>query len=116
MDYEKIRTEINRVRKEREWDRLDNLKDLAESLTVESAEFLEHFLWKNKKEIKEVLKNPKKRTEIEDEISDVLLNIICICENAGIDLEKAALKKIKKIEKRYPIHKSKGNNKKYNDF
>ncbi|MFH1588100.1 MAG: MazG-like family protein [Candidatus Diapherotrites archaeon] len=116
MDYDKIRDEINRVRMEREWDKLDNLKDLAESLIVESAELLEQVLWKNPEQVDEMLEIELKREKIEDELADVLLNVICFSERAGIDLEHACLRKIKKIEEHYPLHKAKGNNKKYNEF
>jgi NTP pyrophosphatase (non-canonical NTP hydrolase) len=116
MNYEKIRDEINRVRMEREWDKLDNLKDLAESLVVECAELLEEVLWKKPDQIDELLLVEAKRNRIEDELADVLLNVICFSERAGIDLEQACLRKIKKIEEHYPLHKSKGNNQKYTEF
>ncbi|MBN2127699.1 MAG: nucleotide pyrophosphohydrolase [Candidatus Diapherotrites archaeon] len=116
MDLRKVKQETLKMRAEREWDKLDNLKDLAESLVIESSELMELFLWKNENESMQMLKDSEKRERIEDELSDVLLNIICFADLAEIELEKAALKKIKKIEEKYPLHKAKGNNKKYTEF
>lgn len=115
MNYNKIRKEILELRKKRKWDKLDSIKDLSESMVVEASELMELFLWKKEKDIKKMLKSNEKE-KIEDELSDVLLNIICFADLTKIDLEKSALRKIKKIEKKYPLHKAKGNNKKYTEF
>ncbi|MBI5554176.1 MAG: nucleotide pyrophosphohydrolase, partial [Candidatus Diapherotrites archaeon] len=71
-----------RIRREREWDRLDNAKDLAESMILEAAELLEHFLWKKDADIAATLQDPIKREQIEDEVADILVNIICFCDYA----------------------------------
>jgi NTP pyrophosphatase (non-canonical NTP hydrolase) len=115
MNYNKIRKEILDLRKKREWDKLDSVKDLSESLVVEASELMELFLWKKEKDIQKMLAG-EKRERIEDELSDVLLNIICFADLTEIDLEKSALRKIKKIKEKYPLHKAKGNNKKYNEL
>ena len=48
-----------------------NPKDAAISLSLEAAEFLEHFQWKNPEEVKKHLETHK--TEVSEELAKVLL-------------------------------------------
>jgi len=54
--------------------------------------------------------------EIEDELADVLFFIIRFAQRYDIDLSKAAVRKLKKLGRKYPVSKSKGSNKKYTDL
>ena len=46
--------------------------------------------------------------EVEDEIGDVLINLVALCDELGIDAVQAARKKLAKIEARYPLEESSG--------
>lgn len=48
---EQLTKKIRLFCKARDWEQFHNPKDLALSLTLEAAEVLEHFQWKNKEEI-----------------------------------------------------------------
>jgi NTP pyrophosphatase (non-canonical NTP hydrolase) len=80
----------------RDWDQFHGAKDLAIGVITEAAELLEHFRFKNEKEIAEMLKNKVKKEEIEDELADVLFFIIRFAQRYDIDLSKAAKRKLKK--------------------
>lgn len=110
----KITERIIRFRDERDWKQFHNPKDLAISISVESAELLELFLWKNKKEVKEYIKKDKQK--IADEVADILHNVLLFSAALDIDLDKASIKKITQNEKKYPIEKSKGKNSKYTEY
>ena len=113
-DIDKITKKLIQFRKDREWEQFHKPKDLAISLTLEAVEVLEHFQWKNEKEIKEYIKEHK--NEIGEELADVFNWILLLSHDVGIDILKAVNHKMKVNAKKYPIKKSKGKHTKYNKF
>lgn len=99
---------------ERDWDQYHNAKDLAIGIITESSELLEHFRFKSAKEVEEVTK--QKKEEISEELSDILFFILRLAQRYDIDLSSEFQKKMQKNVKKYPIEKSKGSNKKYNEL
>ncbi len=96
---------------ERDWQQFHTPKDLSMNLSVEANELLEKFLWiSSASSFEEINKN---RTEIEDEVGDILFSILRFCSVANIDASSAFAKKIEKIKLKYPIEKSKGKYQKY---
>ena len=81
---------------------------------IEVAELQEIFLWKNKEELSEILKS--KKDSIGDELADIFIFLAYISNDIGIDLNEAINKKIDINDRKYPIEKSKGKNKKYNEI
>jgi 8-oxo-dGTP diphosphatase len=65
--------------------RPQTLRNLAISLSLEAAEVLEYFQWKDG------LSNPQ---EFGDELADVALYLLQIASLAEIDLEEAILRKL----------------------
>ena len=111
-----LKEKIKKFCEARDWDQFHNPKDLAIGIITEAAELLEHFRWKSEKEVKEMFENPEKREHIEDETADVLYFILRLAQKYDIDLTSALNKKLNKNEKKYPIEKAKGSNKKYTEF
>ena len=105
---------IVKFRDARDWKQFHNPKDMALSLTLEAAEVLEHFQWKNPQEIEEYIKTNKE--EIGEELADALYWILLMSHDLGIDILDASKKKIAKSELKYPIEKAKGNHKKYTEL
>ena len=101
-------------RDERDWKQFHNPKDMAISLVLESTELLEHFQWKNEAEISEHL--DAKRSEVADELSDVLYWVILMANDLDINLNKALSDKMDKNEAKYPVEKARGNHKKYTEL
>lgn len=99
--------------KERDWEQFQNPKDTAISLSLEAAELLEHFQWKNESEIKSYLQSHK--DEVADELFDVLYWVLLMSYYLKIDLKQAASRKMAQNEAKYPVSKAKGNHKKYTD-
>lgn len=114
IKFSKIIQAIQKFRDERDWLQFHNPKDMAAAISIESTELQELFLWKNKKEIEEYVKDKKNIEEISDELGDIFSFAIELADNLGIDIEEAVLKKIKKSRKKYPIKKAKGKHTKYN--
>jgi NTP pyrophosphatase (non-canonical NTP hydrolase) len=95
----------------RNWRQFHNPKDLAISLSLEAGELLENFQWKSSEEAVQA-----NFENIQDEIADVIIYALLLSYELGIDVEEAITNKIKKNEQKYPIEKSFGSKKKYNEL
>jgi NTP pyrophosphatase (non-canonical NTP hydrolase) len=102
-------------RRERDWEQFHNPKDIAISLSIEAAELLEWFQWRNKTEIKQMLETDK-REDLEDEIADVAVYLSYLCHDLNIDIEQAIQHKMQKNAAKYPVDKVKGRADKYNEY
>jgi len=111
-----LKEKIREFCEAREWDQFHNAKDLAIALSIEASELLEIFRWKDSKEVELLFKDNIKKENIEDEMADILYFLVRIAQRYNLDLSEALEKKMEKNEKKYPIDKAKGSNKKYNEF
>ena len=114
MSLHSVLKEIIEFRKKRGWEQFHNPKNLAISISLEAAELLENFQWKNMEEsLNYALENKEK---ISEEVADLLIYIFYLCNDLGIDFKEAIENKISENQKKYPIDKSKGNSLKYNEL
>ncbi len=109
---EKLTQKLIDFREARNWKQFHNPKNLAESISIEANELLEHFQWLNLEESQKY--SVEHKQELAEEISDVLNYLILLAHDIDIDLIEAAIKKIEINNKKYPIKKSKGISTKYN--
>ena len=107
-DNAKILSALLKFRNDRDWEQFHNPKDLALALNVEAGELLEIFLWKKPDEAD--------KEKVKEELADVLAYAFLLAEKYGFDIEKIVLEKISKNERKYPVDRSKGNAKKYNEL
>ncbi|WP_231475338.1 nucleotidyltransferase domain-containing protein [Persephonella sp. KM09-Lau-8] len=103
---EKLKNELKNFVKKRQWEKYHTLKNLAVSVSIESAELLEHFQWWDKKpeEISE-----EERKEIGYEIADIFTYLLHLSEKLGIDILKITEEKLEKTKQKYPVERFKGN-------
>ena len=113
MDVIALTNKIRHFAKEREWDQFHSPRNIASSISVESAELLEIFQWSKGQSWKE-LSDKSLRDKTEDELADIFIYLVRFADLADIDLEKVAWRKVKKNARKYPVTKFKGNDKKYN--
>jgi len=106
MNIKELQEKVVKFRDERDWKKFHTPKNLAISISIESAELLEFFQWDEG----DIEKNKK---EISYEIADILIYMLLFAHECGINLEKSVLEKLKINENRYPIDKAKGTSKKY---
>jgi dCTP diphosphatase len=114
-DFAKLSALLERIRafnKARDWNQFHNPKDLAVSLSLEAAEVLEHFQWKNTDEMQRHLEDNCEK--VADELADVLYWLLLMGDNFNIDLTEALDRKLTKTEAKYPADKYAGrHNNKY---
>lgn len=106
--------QIVAFRDARDWRQFHNAKDLALSLSLEAAEVLELYQWKTGAAIDNVATEQKE--DLSDELADVFFYTLLMANDAGIDLEYALRKKLKKNADKYPIEKAKGSSRKYTEL
>ena len=107
-DIKEIIKELTEFRDAREWEQFHNPKDLALALNIEAGELLENYLWKDSSEA-DVEK-------VKEELADVLSYAFLLAEKYNFDIKEIILNKIKLNSSKYPIEKSKGTAKKYNEL
>jgi len=105
-----ISTLIN-FRNERDWAQFHDSKNLAVAISIEASELNELFLWKDSIQSEEVSKD-----RIAEELADVLSFAFLLAEKHKLDIKQIILEKVKRNGEKYPIEKSKGISKKYNEL
>ena len=116
MPLRQLTAELLRFRDERNWAQFHSLRQLIVSLNLEAAELLELTQWKSDAEMADLPVNAASREALCDECADVLLYLLLIAENAGIDLEAAARAKLVKNAAKYPADKAWGTSRKYDQL
>lgn len=110
----KISQKAIQFRDERDWKQFHDPKNLAEAISIESGELLEKFLWMTTNE--SVSPEARKIGEIKEEIADIMIFLMYLCNSLNIDLSEAVEEKIEINRKKYPIEKARGTHKKYKEF
>lgn len=101
-------------RRKRNWEQFHKPKELAAAIAVEASELLEVFQWKTHEDVARLLESPS-RARVTDEIADVVILLSYLCHDLGVDVNEAVRGKLKKNEARYPVEKSYGNARKYDE-
>lgn len=101
-------------RRARDWEQFHTVRNVASALSVEAAELLEHFVWSNDQQTSHILE--EHRAAITAEIADIAILLTYLTHDLSIDLQTAVLEKVTLNERKYPLEKSCGSNKKYTDF
>lgn len=86
--------------------------DMVKSISIEAAELLEHFQWRNPS-VEDLKKDKLKIKDIQKELADVLIYCLDLSVMLGFDTKKIILEKLKYNEKKFPINKVKGNSTNY---
>ncbi len=107
-DIEEITNKLVEFRNQRDWEQFHNSKDLALAISVEANELLELFLWKQSEDAD--------KQKIKEELADVFAFAFLFAQKHGLNVKEIVLEKIKANAEKYPIDKSKGTAKKYNEL
>jgi len=105
MEKETI-NKIIKFRDNRNWKQFHTPENLAKSISIESAELLECFQWNDNFNKKEVI----------EELADVLIYCIYLADALNVNIEDIINDKIDLNNEKYPLDKSKGTSKKYNEL
>ncbi len=98
---------------ERDWNKYHNPKDLAISIAIEAAELMELFQWMGQIEMEKMAEDDDNLLRIREELADVMILCLNMCNTLGIDLSQAIVEKIEKNKAKYPAELVRGNYRKY---
>ena len=115
IDNQKLALLLRSFAEERDWDQFHTPKNLATSLSVEAGELLELFQWSRGQREWDDIAEPSIRTKVEYELADILLAVIRFADKAGINLQEAAERKLELNAQKYPAHKFRGSDRKYDE-
>jgi NTP pyrophosphatase (non-canonical NTP hydrolase) len=109
--FEKLITTLKTLFAEREWDQFHAPKNLAMNLMIEASELAEFFTWISEAQSHNI--SPVLKEKISDEVGDIFLTLVYLCDKLGIDIFQATFDKIEKIKKKYPVEQFKGRDTKF---
>jgi len=107
-DINKLIESIVQFRDEREWKQFHNPKDLALALSIEASELLEVYLWKNPEQANLM--------KVKEELADVFTFALLIAQHYDLNVSEIIQEKIKENSIKYPVEKSRGISKKYDEL
>ena len=89
MDYPALQGRLRSFAAARDWQSRHTPKNLAMALTVQSAGLLEMFQWTTLSESRGVVRDPAHKERVAHGIADVLLCLLQMADQAGVDLPEA---------------------------
>lgn len=107
-NWQSLQKKLIEFRNDRDWEQFHNPKDLALAISIEASELNELFLWKKPEEA-DVEK-------VQEELADIFAYALLLAEKYNLDVDEIVLNKISKNAEKYPVDKSKGTSKKYNEL
>ncbi len=100
----------------RDWDQFNDPKELAIGISTEANELLQMFRFKREQDMIQMFENAGTRKKIEDEVADIFYFLLRFAQMNQIDLKQSLKRKMDENERKYPIEKAKGKNRKYNEL
>jgi NTP pyrophosphatase (non-canonical NTP hydrolase) len=113
---DELKTTVKAYCDARDWDQFHDAKELAMSITIESAELLALFRFKSRADMQRMFETPATREKICRELADVLFATLRFAQLYDIDLAEAFSRKMVENERKYPVEKARGSNKKYDEL
>jgi NTP pyrophosphatase (non-canonical NTP hydrolase) len=111
---QEIARRLRRFATERDWEQFHSPKNLAMALTAEVGELVEHFQWVTEEESRNL--PPEKTEQVRQELADVLLYLVRLADQLGVNLVQAAHEKVESNEDRYPVERARGSARKYTEL
>jgi NTP pyrophosphatase (non-canonical NTP hydrolase) len=100
--------ELRRFVAERDWAQFHDPKNLAMLLSSEVGELVAEYRWVAGAAADAHSRDPAPRSRIADEIGDVGIALLLLCDRTGIDLLQAMSEKLAKNRARYPAETARG--------
>ena len=108
IDLQAFAAELRRFVAERDWGQFHDPKNLAMLLASEVGELVAEYRWVAGAASDQHSRAAAPRARIADEIGDVGIALLLLCERTGIDLVQAMADKLERNRGRYPVDASRG--------
>lgn len=116
VSLETLRKRMADFATERDWEQFHSPRNLLLALVGEVGELSEIFQWKG--EVPKGLPgwDDAEKEHLGEELADVLLYLVRLSDMCGVDLGKAALRKMEINARKYPVGQCKGSSKKHTHY
>jgi NTP pyrophosphatase (non-canonical NTP hydrolase) len=93
---------------ERDWRQFHDPKNLAMLVASEAGELVAEYRWVRGEEADAHSREPAARARIADEVADVGIALLLLCDRIGLSLEQSIADKLAANAARYPVEASRG--------
>jgi dCTP diphosphatase len=107
-DLEAIRDAARAFREERDWEQFQDPKSVMLALVGEVGELAELLQWLPADDARQLAQKEPLHARIAEEMADVLVYLVGLADQCGVDLGRAALAKIASSSMKYPAGSSRG--------
>ncbi len=111
-----LKEQVAAFARERDWDRFHSPKNLSMALAVEVAELMELFQWKTEQESWDAKRDPRTLARVSEEIGDIAIFVLNLCNRLDIDLASAVMRKLEQSAAKYPAEQVRGKAAKYTEY
>ena len=99
MDIAELTRRLHAIRDHNDWRRFHSPKNLAMAASVEMAELVGIFQWLSEDESRQL---PAEQLEhAGQEVGDIVLYLVLLCSELGLDLEQVVRAKLADSERRF---------------
>jgi len=116
VDVSRLAAELEQFAADRNWAQFHSPKNLVMALAGELGELTELFQWMTEEQSREACKDPVTACKVEQELADVLMYLVRLSDVLGVDLNRAAIDKLKLNAEKYPAGLAYGSSKKYDEL
>jgi len=102
-DLAEIRNASRAFIADRQWQKFQDPKSILPALVGEVGELAELLQWLPANQARDLLREEPLNTRVSEEMADVLVYLVGLADQCGVDLRSAALHKIEASADKYPI-------------
>ncbi|MCY1409824.1 MazG-like family protein [compost metagenome] len=99
MNLSEITARLHAIRDHNDWKRFHSPKNLAMAASVEMAELVEIFQWLGEDESRRLSTDQLEHAG--QEVGDIVLYLLLLCSELGIDMEQVVRAKLADSERRF---------------
>jgi NTP pyrophosphatase (non-canonical NTP hydrolase) len=99
MNLEELTQRLHRIRDQNDWKQFHSPKNLAMAASVEMSELVEIFQWLTEDQSRQL--PPEKLAHAGQEVGDVVLYLLLLCSELGIDMDTVVRSKLADSERRF---------------
>ncbi len=107
-DLSEIRDAARAFIAARDWERFQDPKSVLLALVGEVGEVAELLQWLPAESARELVREEPLHTRVAEELADVLVYLVGLADECGVDLKQAALGKIAASGEKYPVQAHRG--------
>jgi len=101
MTIEKLQEKYAEFKERREWEKFHQPKNIAMSISIEAAELMELFQWKDNVSIEKIKDDEELMAGVREELADIILYSLSMAQRLDIDLSEAVEEKLEENRERF---------------